>query len=169
MANIKIEKINKYFDANHVVKDVSLDIKSGSFTVIVGPSGCGKSTILRMIAGLEEINSGSIFIDDAQVNDLSPKDRYIAMVFQSYAIFPHLNVGENVAFGLRRKKLSIEEKKVKVKDSYYFINITKIKILCYYFELIVTIKIKDIKYEYFRQTSRRRHGCKNCRRSKIRW
>ena len=104
MANIKIEKINKYFDTNHVVKDVSLDIKSGSFTVIVGPSGCGKSTILRMIAGLEEINSGSIFIDDAKVNDLPPKDRNIAMVFQSYALYPHMNVYENMAFGLKLEK-----------------------------------------------------------------
>jgi|TARA_B100000315_G_scaffold172689_1_gene161143 ABC-type sugar transport system ATPase subunit len=117
MANIKIEKINKYFDANHVVKDVSLDIKSGSFTVIVGPSGCGKSTILRMIAGLEEINSGSIFIDDAKVNDLPPKDRNIAMVFQSYALYPHMNVYENMAFGLKLEKKNKDEISKRVNES----------------------------------------------------
>jgi ABC-type sugar transport system ATPase subunit len=104
MANIKIEKINKYYDSNHVVKDVSLNIKSGSFTVIVGPSGCGKSTILRMIAGLEEINSGSILIDDIKINELAPKDRNIAMVFQSYALYPHMTVYENMAFGLKIEK-----------------------------------------------------------------
>ncbi len=109
MANIKIEKINKYFDSNHVVKDVSLNIKSGSFTVIVGPSGCGKSTILRMIAGLEEIDSGSILIDDIIVNELPPKDRNIAMVFQSYALYPHMTVYENLAFGLKIEKKTKEE------------------------------------------------------------
>ena len=82
MSDIKIDRINKYFSTNHVVKDVTLDIKSRSFTVIVGPSGCGKSTILRMIAGLENINSGSILIDGQKVNDLPPKERNIAMVFQ---------------------------------------------------------------------------------------
>jgi ABC-type sugar transport system ATPase subunit len=109
MANIKIEKINKYYDSNHVVKDVSLNIKSGSFTVIVGPSGCGKSTILRMIAGLEEINSGSILIDDIKINELAPKDRNIAMVFQSYALYPHMTVYENMAFGLKIEKKTKEE------------------------------------------------------------
>jgi len=109
MANIKIEKINKFYDSNHVVKDVSLNIKSGSFTVIVGPSGCGKSTILRMIAGLEEINSGSILIDDIKINELAPKDRNIAMVFQSYALYPHMTVYENMAFGLKIEKKTKEE------------------------------------------------------------
>jgi len=109
MANIKIEKINKYYETNHVVKDVSLNIKSGSFTVIVGPSGCGKSTILRMIAGLEEINSGSILIDDIKINELAPKDRNIAMVFQSYALYPHMTVYENMAFGLKIEKKTKEE------------------------------------------------------------
>ena len=90
MASIKIDKVNKFFGNTHVIKDVSLDIKSESFTVLVGPSGCGKSTILRMIAGLEEINSGTISIDDKVVNDLPPKERNIAMVFQSYALYPHM-------------------------------------------------------------------------------
>ena len=85
MAEINISNINKSFGSTHVIKDVSLDIKSESFTVLVGPSGCGKSTMLRMIAGLEEINSGTISIDGQVVNDLPPKERNIAMVFQSYA------------------------------------------------------------------------------------
>jgi ABC-type sugar transport system ATPase subunit len=92
MSEINIKKINKYYGNNHIIKDVSLDIKSQSFTVLVGPSGCGKSTILRMIAGLEDINSGTIAIDGAVVNDLAPKQRNIAMVFQSYALYPHMTV-----------------------------------------------------------------------------
>ncbi len=117
MSNIKIENINKYFGSNHVVKDVSLEIKSGSFTVIVGPSGCGKSTILRMIAGLEASNSGSIYIGDTKVNDLPPKDRNIAMVFQSYALYPHMNVYENMAFGLKLEKKTKEEINKRVIES----------------------------------------------------
>ena len=90
MADININTVNKYYGDVHVIKDVSLDIKSQSFTVLVGPSGCGKSTMLRMIAGLEDINSGTISIDGQIVNDLPPKQRNIAMVFQSYALYPHL-------------------------------------------------------------------------------
>ena len=109
MANISIKKINKFFGNVHVIKDVSLDIKSQSFTVLVGPSGCGKSTMLRMIAGLEDINSGTISIDDQVVNDLPPKERNIAMVFQSYALYPHMTVFDNMAFGLKLEKRSKEE------------------------------------------------------------
>ena len=109
MANILINKINKFFGNVHVIKDVSLDIKSQSFTVLVGPSGCGKSTMLRMIAGLEEINSGTISIDDQVVNDLPPKERNIAMVFQSYALYPHMTVFDNMAFGLKLEKRSNDE------------------------------------------------------------
>ena len=109
MSNISINKINKFFGNVHVIKDVSLDIKSESFTVLVGPSGCGKSTMLRMIAGLEEINSGSISIDDQIVNNLPPKERDIAMVFQSYALYPHMTVFDNMAFGLKLEKRSKEE------------------------------------------------------------
>ena len=113
MANINLKNINKSFGSTHVIKDVSLDIKSESFTVLVGPSGCGKSTMLRMIAGLEEINSGTISIDGQVVNDLPPKERNIAMVFQSYALYPHMTVFDNMAFGLKlkknlKKKLQIE-------------------------------------------------------------
>ena len=109
MSNISINKINKFFGNVHVIKDVSLNIKSESFTVLVGPSGCGKSTMLRMIAGLEEINSGSISIDDQIVNNLPPKERDIAMVFQSYALYPHMTVFDNMAFGLKLEKKSKEE------------------------------------------------------------
>ena len=89
MADIKIDTVNKYYGDVHVIKDVSLNIKSQSFTVLVGPSGCGKSTMLRMIAGLEDINSGTISIDGQVVNDLPPKQRNIAMVFTSIRHFKH--------------------------------------------------------------------------------
>ena len=117
MASIKIDKVNKYFGSTHVIKDVSLDIKSESFTVLVGPSGCGKSTILRMIAGLEEINSGTISIDGKVVNDLPPKERNIAMVFQSYALYPHMTVFDNMAFGLKIEKKSKEEIEQRVMEA----------------------------------------------------
>ena len=109
MAEINISNINKFFGSTHVIKDVSLEIKSESFTVFVGPSGCGKSTMLRMIAGLEEINSGTISIDGQVVNDLPPTERNIAMVFQSYALYPHMTVFDNMAFGLEIEKKSREE------------------------------------------------------------
>ena len=109
MAEITIKDINKYFGETHVIKDISLEIKSQSFTVLVGPSGCGKSTMLRMIAGLEDIHSGTISIDDNIVNDLPPKQRNIAMVFQSYALYPHMTVFDNMAFGLKLEKRPKEE------------------------------------------------------------
>ena len=109
MSSINIKSLNKYYGKTHVIKDFSLDIKDQSFTTLVGPSGCGKSTLLRMIAGLEEINSGTISIDDREVNDLSPKDRNIAMVFQSYALYPSMNVAENMVFGLKQAKTSKEK------------------------------------------------------------
>ncbi len=109
MSQINIKNINKFYDSNHVIKDVSIDIKSGSFTVLVGPSGCGKSTVLRMIAGLETIDSGSISIAGKKVNDLPPKERNIAMVFQSYALYPHMTVFENMSFGLRLEKRNKSE------------------------------------------------------------
>ena len=109
MVDININSVNKYFGDVHVIKDISLDIKSQSFTVLVGPSGCGKSTMLRMIAGLEDINSGTISIDGQIVNDLPPKERNIAMVFQSYALYPHMTVFDNMAFGLKLEKRSKDE------------------------------------------------------------
>ncbi|MCL5036936.1 MAG: sn-glycerol-3-phosphate ABC transporter ATP-binding protein UgpC [Chloroflexi bacterium] len=101
----------------HVVKDVGLDIKDGEFLVLVGPSGCGKTTTLRMIAGLEDITSGEIVIDEKVVNDVSPKDRDIAMVFQNYALYPHMNVYDNMAFGLRLRKFSTDEIESRVQEA----------------------------------------------------
>jgi multiple sugar transport system ATP-binding protein len=106
MADIVLSKVNKsYGHVYHAVKDVDLEIADQEFVVLVGPSGCGKSTTLRMIAGLEEITSGEIRIGGRVVNHLPPKDRDVAMVFQSYALYQHMNVYDNLAFGLRNKKL----------------------------------------------------------------
>jgi len=117
VADININTINKYYGDVHVIKDISLDIKSQSFTVLVGPSGCGKSTMLRMIAGLEDINSGTIAIDGQVVNDLPPKQRNIAMVFQSYALYPHMTVFDNMAFGLKLEKRSKDEINERVQEA----------------------------------------------------
>ena len=102
MAQISCQKIVKTFGLTTVVHDVDLDVTDNEFVVLLGPSGCGKSTILRMIAGLEEITSGLISIDGRVVNDLLPRDRNVAMVFQDYALYPHMSVYDNIAFGLRR-------------------------------------------------------------------
>ena len=105
MAKVVLEKVNKIYDGKvHVVKDNDLTIADKEFMVLVGPSGCGKSTTLRMIAGLEEITSGKIFIGDRIVNDVPPKDRDIAMVFQNYALYPHMTVFNNMAYGLKLRK-----------------------------------------------------------------
>ena len=110
MASVKLTNVKKVYDKKVVaVHDFNLDIKDKEFVVFVGPSGCGKSTTLRMIAGLEEISEGTVEIDGVVVNDLQPKDRDIAMVFQNYALYPHLTVFENMAFSLRLKKVSNDE------------------------------------------------------------
>ena len=114
MADIKLTGLKKSFGAAHIIKGVDIDIKHGEFVVFVGPSGCGKSTLLRMIAGLEDISGGTLEIGGKRVNDLQPKERGVAMVFQSYAIFPHMTVRENVAFGLTIAGDSKEEKARKV-------------------------------------------------------
>jgi multiple sugar transport system ATP-binding protein len=101
MANVQLKDVRKSYGKTEIIKGINLDIAHGEFVVFVGPSGCGKSTLLRMIAGLEEISSGTISISNRVVNDLPPKDRGIAMVFQSYALFPHMTVYDNVGFGLR--------------------------------------------------------------------
>src|SRR5438477_469582 len=106
MAAITLDKLNKHYGSLfHAVKDVDLEIADKEFVALVGPSGCGKSTTLRMIAGLEDISSGDIRIGDRIVNDLPPRDRDIAMVFQSYALYQHMTVYDNLAFGLRNRKL----------------------------------------------------------------
>ena len=117
MADISINSVNKYFGDVHVIKDMSLEVKSQSFTVLVGPSGCGKSTMLRMIAGLEDINSGTISIEGKVVNELPPKQRNIAMVFQSYALYPHMTVFDNMAFGLKLEKRSKDEIQERVHEA----------------------------------------------------
>lgn len=113
MAGVRLKNIRKSFGQAEVIKGIDLDIADGEFTVFVGPSGCGKSTLLRLIAGLEDISAGDLFIGDRRVNDLQPKERAVAMVFQSYAIFPHMTVYENIAFGLtvrRENKQEIERR-----------------------------------------------------------
>ncbi len=101
MASVELHEVRKAFGALEVIHGVSLSIEDGEFVALVGPSGCGKSTLLRMIAGLEDISGGEIIIDDAVVNDLTPRERNIAMVFQSYALYPHMTVAENMGFNLR--------------------------------------------------------------------
>jgi multiple sugar transport system ATP-binding protein len=118
MANVILEKVCKTFDGKiHAVKDFSLEIKDGEFLVLVGPSGCGKSTTLRMVAGLEEISSGTVKIGDRIVNDIAPKDRDIAMVFQNYALYPHMTVYDNMAFGLKLRRFKRAEIERRVKEA----------------------------------------------------
>ena len=110
MAEVVLDKVNKQYDNGfHAVQDLDLDIADGEFLVLVGPSGCGKSTALRMVAGLEDISSGTLRIGDRVVNTLSPKDRDIAMVFQSYALYPHMSVADNIAYGLRIRRMDKAE------------------------------------------------------------
>jgi multiple sugar transport system ATP-binding protein len=110
MAEVTFKDVDKVYGTNvHAVKDLSLDIHDGEFLVLVGPSGCGKTTALRMVAGLEEITDGTISIGGRVVNELTPKERDIAMVFQNYALYPHMSVAENIAFGLRLRKTPKEE------------------------------------------------------------
>ena len=114
MANIKFTGVHKSFGSNKIITDFNLMGKDDEFLVLVGPSGCGKSTLLRMIAGLEKIDEGEIFINDQKINDLHPSKRQTAMVFQSYALYPHMNVYENMSFGLKIEKKSKEEIESKV-------------------------------------------------------
>jgi multiple sugar transport system ATP-binding protein len=105
MANVVFEDVNKiYPDGTQAIFDLNLEIEDEEFVILVGPSGCGKSTALRMVAGLEEISSGKMYIGDRVVNDLSPKERDIAMVFQSYALYPHMSVADNMGFALKLSK-----------------------------------------------------------------
>ena len=126
MASVKLTNVKKIYDKNVVaVQDFNLDIKDKEFVVFVGPSGCGKSTTLRMIAGLEEISEGTIEIDGQVVNDLQPKDRDIAMVFQNYALYPHLTVFENMAFSLRLRKMPNDEVYKRVTEAAETLGITE--------------------------------------------
>ena len=117
MGSVRLRDVRKSYGAVEVIKGVDIDIEDGEFVLFVGPSGCGKSTLLRMIAGLEDITSGTLEIDGVVVNDRPPKDRGIAMVFQTYAIFPHMTVRENVAFGLTINGAPRYEKERKVAEA----------------------------------------------------
>jgi len=117
MANVKLTDIYKKYGTTEVVHGVNLSIHSGEFVVFVGPSGCGKSTLLRMVAGLEEITSGTIEIGDEIVNDIVPAERGVAMVFQSYALYPHMTVFENMAFGLKMAKVKKSEIEKRVHEA----------------------------------------------------
>ena len=124
MAQVALRKIVKMFDRTPAVQGIDLDISDREFIVLVGPSGCGKSTTLRMIAGLEEATSGEIYIGDQLVNDVPPKDRDIAMVFQNYALYPHMTVFENMSFGLRLKKFPKPEIRERVQAAARILDIT---------------------------------------------
>jgi multiple sugar transport system ATP-binding protein len=118
MAKIVLDHVTKLFSNEVIaVNDVTLEIGDGEFMVLVGPSGCGKSTILRLLAGLEEVTAGEIVIGDTQVTDLEPKERDIAMVFQNYALYPHMDVEQNLGFGLKIRKMPKDERRQRVKDA----------------------------------------------------
>ena len=117
MTTIELKNIEKSFGTNKVIDKFNIKINHGEFIVLVGPSGCGKSTLLRMISGLESIDKGEIYLDNKLINNLIPSKREIAMVFQSYALYPHMNVYENMSFGLKTEKLDKNEIQKKVKDA----------------------------------------------------
>ena len=117
MATIELKNIEKSFGRNKVINKFNIKINDGEFIVLVGPSGCGKSTLLRMISGLETVDTGEIYLDNKLINNLIPSKREIAMVFQSYALYPHMNVFENMAFGLKMEKISKSEINQKVNNA----------------------------------------------------
>src|SRR3954449_3195061 len=126
MADIKLKDVTKrYPDGFEAVKDFNLDIADGEFVILVGPSGCGKSTALRMIAGLEDITEGELRIGDQVVNQLAPKDRDIAMVFQNYALYPHMSVRDNMAFPLKLAGAPKEEIDQKVEEAARILDLTE--------------------------------------------
>ena len=126
MAGIRFKNVFKQYQGNIVaVKDFNLDISDKEFVVFVGPSGCGKSTTLRMIAGLESISSGELYIGDKLINNVEPKDRDIAMVFQNYALYPHMTVYDNMAFGLKQRKIPKKDIDKKIKDTSELLNISE--------------------------------------------
>jgi multiple sugar transport system ATP-binding protein len=126
MASVKFEHVYKRFNKNEIVHDVSLDIQDKEFLVLVGPSGCGKSTCLRMIAGLEDVSEGDIYIGDRIVNGVDPKDRDIAMVFQNYALYPHMTVYDNMAFGLKLRHLPQNDIQKRVQEAADILGLDKL-------------------------------------------
>ena len=127
MATVRFEKAQRWYPGADVpaVPGIDLEIRDGEFMVLVGPSGCGKSTTLRMLAGLEEVNSGKIFIGDRDVTDVPPKDRDIAMVFQNYALYPHMTVAENMAFALKMAKVPAAERQKRVAEAAEMLGLTE--------------------------------------------
>ena len=126
MSDLKITGLHKHYGAYHAVKGIDLEVPSGEFTVLVGPSGCGKSTLLRTIAGLEEASAGTIEIGGKDVTWARPRDRDIAMVFQNYALYPYLNVYENIAFGLRARRVASAEVDKRVKRAAEMLGIAQL-------------------------------------------
>lgn len=126
MAQVKITGLHKQYGAFAAVRGIDLDIRDGEFTVLVGPSGCGKSTLLRTIAGLEEVSSGTIEIGGEVVNDFRPRDRDVAMVFQDYALYPHMSVAKNIGFGLKARKMPKPEIDERVAEAARMLDITKL-------------------------------------------
>ena len=117
MAKLKIKNLKKSYENEQIIHGVNLEIKDGEFVVFVGPSGCGKSTLLRLIAGLEEITEGEISIGDKVVNEIAPSKRGVAMVFQNYALYPHMNVYKNMSFALRQARMNKDEINRRVKNA----------------------------------------------------
>ena len=126
MKTLKIEDLSKNFGTTEVLKKINLEIDEGNFLVLLGPSGCGKSTLLNIIAGLETINEGNVYIDDYDVSKVEPKDRNIAMVFQSYALYPSMNVKENMIFGLKQAKISKEKIEEQLKKVSSFLKVDEL-------------------------------------------
>ena len=127
MASLSLKNVCKvYPNGFEAVKDFNLEVEDQEFIIFVGPSGCGKSTTLRMIAGLEEISSGEFYIDGKLMNDVEPKDRDIAMVFQNYALYPHMTVFDNMAFGLKLRKVPKDEIKRKVEEAAKILDLEKL-------------------------------------------
>ena len=125
MASVELDGINKVYDNGfHAVQDLSIEVADGEFLVLVGPSGCGKSTALRMVAGLEDISSGELRIGGRRVNELEPQQRDIAMVFQSYALYPHMTVADNIAYGLKLRKMPKDEMNARIKKAADMLELT---------------------------------------------
>lgn len=124
MSTVRFENINKFYGENQILNDINMSVNEGEFLVLVGPSGCGKSTTLRMVAGLETATTGNIYIDDKVVNDVEPSNRDVAMVFQNYALYPHMSVLENMAFGLKIRKFDSDEIQKRVKEASEILQIT---------------------------------------------
>lgn len=125
MSGIRFEHVTKRYGDTIAVDDLTLDVGDGEFLVLVGPSGCGKTTALRMVAGLEELSAGEIFVGGTAVGSLDPKDRDVAMVFQNYALYPHMNVADNIGFGLRMRGMGRAERRAKVEEAASVLGLTR--------------------------------------------